>query len=283
MIIVNLTGQLGNQMFQYALGKQLERLGKKVTYNVAYYRQHPEHYFGLPRFGIEVPVADIKQVLAFQEDRHRLIDRARRKFFGRHPHVFSEIGAKSYAFREDVSSFPKGYVDGYWQSEKYFSNIADEIRKLYTFPGSDNLKNIQLADEMQHCTSVSIHVRRGDYLGSFPVLDEAYFTPAMQYFLEKYNDVHFYVFSNDILWCKDHIVAEKITYIDWNTGNDSLFDMWLMTQCKHNIIANSSFSWWGAWLNRHLDKCVIAPNRWFYTIDTPDIYADKWRILECHV
>lgn len=267
-------------MFQYALGYHLEQLGKKVKYNLSYFKQHPEHYFGLPRFDIEVPVADMKQVLAFQEDRHRLIDRARRKFLGRHPHIFSEIGAKSFAFREDIFSLSKGYVDGYWQSEKYFSDIADEIRKLYTFPVSDKLNNIQLAEEMQHCTSVSIHVRRGDYLGGFPVMNEKYFFPAMDYFIRNYMDVHFYIFSNDIPWCREHLASEApMTFVNWNTGDDSLFDMWLMTQCKHNIIANSSFSWWGAWLNQHPDKCVIAPNVWFNTIETPDVYADDWKVI----
>lgn len=279
MIIININGQLGNQMFQYALGYHLERLGRRVKYDLSYYKQHPEHYFGLPRFGIEVPMADAKEVLAFQEDRHRLIDRLRRKVFGKHIRVFTEIGAESYAFREDVFSFSKGYVNGYWQSEKYFINISEEIQKLYTFPASDNPKNRCLSEEMQGCTSVSIHVRRGDYLGGFPVMDDGYYGPAMDYFRAKYNNVHFYVFSNDLAWCKEHFDGNDTSFIDWNTGDNSIFDMWLMTQCKHNIIANSSFSWWGAWLNRHPDKEVIAPSGWFTHTETPDIYAEGWKIF----
>lgn len=279
MIIISINGQLGNQMFQYALGYHLECLGRKVEYDLSYFKQHPEHYFGLPLFGIVVPVANVKKVLAFQEDRHRFIDRLRRKVFGKHIRVFSEIGAKSYAFREDVFSFAKGYINGYWQSEKYFYNIAEEIRKLYSFPVSDNPKNRCLLEEIQECTSVSIHVRRGDYLGGFPVMDDMYFVPAMDYFRAKYNDVHFYVFSNDFAWCKKHFVGDDISYIDWNTGVNSIFDMCLMSQCKHNIIVNSSFSWWGAWLNQNPNKEVIAPDIWFFHAQTPDIYAKGWKVF----
>ena len=132
---------------------------------------------------------------------------------------------------------------------------------------------------MGESLSVSIHVRRGDYLGAFPVLDESYFNPAMAYFAEKYSDVRFYVFSNDIDWCRHHLIADKITFVDWNTGKDSPFDMWLMTQCRHNIIANSSFSWWGAWLNQNKGKQVIAPKTWFYHAETPDVYCKDWIVI----
>ena len=281
MIVINLTGQLGNQMFQYALGRHLQLQGKKVLYHTAYYRQHPEHYFGLGRFGLEIPVAKETDVLTFQEDRHRMIDRLRRKLFGAHPHVFSEINSESLHYRKEIFDLRKGFVDGYWQSEKYFDEIADVIRKDFTFPRSDNPKNDALVEEMQNCTSVSIHVRRGDYLGGFPVMDEKYFFPAMEYFANKYENVRFYVFSNDLVWCREHLKGEQMVFVDWNTGKDSLFDMWLMTQCKHNIIANSSFSWWGAWLNQHEGKEVVAPNLWFTHAETPDVYADGWKVFPC--
>ncbi len=98
--------------------------------------------------------------------------------------------------------------------------------------------------------------------------------------MSKYKDVTFYVFSNDIIWCREHLCAPSIQFVDWNTGKDSIFDMWLMTQCQHNIIANSSFSWWGAWLNRHEGKEVIAPKKWFFHVQTPNIYCDGWKIIE---
>lgn len=279
MLIVDINGQLGNQMFQYALGRHLQLQGKKVLYHKGYFKRHPEHDFALPRvFGLELPEATTNQVLAYREDRHRLIDRARRKIFGRHEQVFSEVGSKSYDYRPEVFGFKRGLIDGYWQSEKYFLPIADTIRKDFTFPEASD-RNKSLAKEMLGNMSVSIHVRRGDYLGCFPVMDEAYFNPAMAYFTEKYGDVHFYVFSNDMDWCREHLKAEKITFVDWNTGKNSPFDIWLMTQCKHNIIANSTFSWWGAWLNQNEGQEVIAPKIWLYHQETPDIYCKNWIIL----
>ena len=157
----------------------------------------------------------------------------------------------------------KGFVNGYWQSEKYFESIEDIIRNVFTFPEASE-QNKAIAREMAASTSVSIHVRRGDYLRYFlnNVLDEAYYGPAMAYFTERFKDVHFFIFSNDISWCREHLSAERISFVDWNTGKDSPYDMWLMTQCKHNIIANSSFSWWAAYLNIHKDSIVISPKKW---------------------
>lgn len=279
MLIVDVNGQFGNQMFQYALGRHLQLMGKKVRYHLEYYRERPEHDFALHRvFGLDLPEASTNQVLAFREDRHRLVDRVRRKLFGRHVRVFSEVDAKSYDYRSDVFDFKRGLIDGYWQSEKYFLPIEETIRKDFTFPEASD-RNKALAEEMAEALSVSIHVRRGDYLGGFPVMDEAYYYPAMDYFTKKYNEVHFYVFSNDMDWCRGHLKAERMTYVDWNTGKDSPFDMWLMTQCKHNIIANSSFSWWGAWLNQNGEKEVIAPKVWFYHAETPDVYCKDWIVI----
>lgn len=279
MLIVNINGQLGNQMFQYALGRHLQLQGKKVLYYTGYFKRYPEHDFALPRiFGLNLPEATTNQVLACREDRHRLIDRARRKVFGRHERVFAEIGTSSLAYKPEVFDFKRGLVDGYWQSEKYFLRVTDVIRKDFTFP-EVSVRNKALAKEMSETLSVSIHVRRGDYLGGFPVMDERYYEPAMTYFTEKYGDAYFYVFSNDITWCREHLKADKMTYIDWNTGKESPYDMWLMTQCKHNIIANSSFSWWGAWLNCNKGKEVIAPSTWFYTEETPDVYCKDWIVV----
>lgn len=279
MVIVNITGQFGNQMFQYALGRHLQLRGEKVLYYTGYFRQHPGHDFALSRvFDLNLPEATANQVLACREDLHRIVDRVRRKIFGKRVRVFTEIDTGSLAYKPEVFDFKRGLIDGYWQSEKYFLPIADVIRNDFTFPEASGC-NKALAKEMSENKSISIHVRRGDYLGGFPVMDESYYNPAMAYFTEKYDDVHFYVFSNDIDWCREHLKAEKITFVDWNTGKDSPFDMWLMTQCKHNIIANSSFSWWGAWLNQNEGKEVIAPKTWFYHAETPDVYCKDWMVV----
>ena len=279
MLVVDINGQLGNQMFQYALGRHLQLRGRRVQYHIGYFKEHPEHDFALPRmFGLNLPEATTSQVLVLREHRHRLIDRVRRKIFGRHEHVFTEIGTGSLAYKPEVFDFKRGLIDGYWQSEKYFLPIEETIRKEFTFPEA-SIRNKALAEEMSETLSVSIHVRRGDYFGSFPVMDESYFEPAMAYFLKKYNNVRFYVFSNDLDWCRGHLKAEHISFVDGNTGKDSPWDMWLMTQCKHNIIANSTFSWWGAWLNQNEGKEVIAPRTWLYHQEHPDVYCNNWIII----
>ena len=279
MIIVYLSEQMGNQMFQYALGKQLEMLGKDVRFTLRYFDRHPEHEFVLPRiFNLQLPVATEAEVQAEWDFRSRFFYRVNKKVFGWDPLLIQEVSKECYPrpFNARVLAFDHGILNGYWQSEKYFASIADIIHKDFTFP-EPSLRNRERAEEMAACTSVSIHVRRGDYQGLFPLLTEDYYSPAMDYFKEKYGDVHFYVFSNDLDWCREHLKAERITYVDWNTGADSPFDMWLMTQCKHNIIANSTFSWWGAWLNGNEGKEVVAPRTWdFYFKDHPDLYCPDW-------
>ena len=279
MIVVFLSQQLGNQMFQYALGKRLETGGKKVKFFLEYYKKHPEHDLALTRFfGLELKEATKDEVQSLLDARRRLINRVLKKVFGR-PLLIHEMTNGPEAFKSRILDFKRGILNGYWQSEKYFSPIADIIYKDFSFP-EPSQKNKSLAEEMSMNTSVSIHVRRGDYLGQYPLLTEEYYIPAMSYFTDKFNDVHFYVFSNDIPWCREHLNAERITFVDWNTGLDSPFDMWLMTQCKHNIIANSTFSWWGAWLSRHEGKAVIAPKTWdFHVNKNPDIYCPEWILL----
>ena len=279
MIVININGQLGNQMFQYALGRRLQLMGRKVEYYIEYFDKNPNHFFGLPLFPIVIPLASKEKVLSLRDDQHRVIDRIRRKIIGRRPHVISEIGADSYVFMENVFHVKTALIDGYWQSEKYFSEIRSTLLSDFRFPISQNELNQDTAKEMSECISISIHVRRGDYLGSFPVMDCAYYNPAMCYFREKYGRVRFYVFSNDLRWCKENLIGDDVKYVEWNTGKNSIFDMWLMTQCKHNIIANSSFSWWGAWLNEHEGSEVIAPSQWFNGVSTPEVYCKGWKII----
>lgn len=282
MIIVYFTQQLGNQMFQYALGKRLEMLGKDVKFYSGYYDEFPKHDFALPRlFNLKLNEATKEEAQALMDVRRRIVNRVKRRVFGIDDWFIHELqyplGPKPY--NPKVLKFRHGTLNGYWQSEKYFLPIADTIRRDFVFP-EPSQRNKELADEMSKCTSVSIHVRRGDYKGLFPLLADEYYSPAMSHFTDRFDNVHFYVFSNDIPWCREHLAAENITFVDWNTGKDSPYDMWLMTQCKHNIIANSSFSWWGAWLNRNEGKEVVAPWKWDdQPIRNTDIYCPEWILL----
>ncbi len=279
MIIVNITGQLGNQMFQYALGKHLELLGHHVSYYLGYYEAHSNHEMALNRiFGIQLPIAKREQYLTYIEDRHRIIDRVRRKLFGKKVKLFTEIGSGTLEYKPKVFEFSEGLVDGYWQSEKYFSPISDVIRQTFRFQNISQ-QNLQIGQEMTYSNSVSIHVRRGDYLGGFPVQNMDYYSKAMQYFRDRHQNLKFYVFSDDLQWCRTNFMGDDICFVDWNRSKDSPYDMYLMSCCRYNIIANSSFSWWGAWLNNNLQKEVIAPKLWFNHVNTPDVYCDNWQIF----
>lgn len=158
------------------------------------------------------------------------------------------------------------YLEGYWQKEDYFKSIRELIIKKYHF-NHDVLSNISI--KMSHAlineNSVSIHVRRGDYIANnlYFECDEKYFRTAMDYISKRISDVKFYVFSDDIDWAKEQSFFSQCHFFDYDQLSGSWNDLFLMSCCKHNIIANSSFSWWGAWLNQNPTKIVIGPKRWF--------------------
>lgn len=277
MIIVKMTGQLGNQLFQYAVYRKLQLMGKRVKLDLSYYKTYPNHNH-FPVLNIPIEIATRKECLIERDEYSSYIARARRKFFGKRKNVISEIGISEYVYNPNVYNLKRGYIDGYWQSEKYLEGIEGVLRKEFQFPKplNNTIINDKVIEEMQNVCSVSIHVRRGDYLGGFPVMNMEYYTPAIQYFNKKYENVKFFVFSNDISWCRENFKGDNFMFVDWNTGSDSYYDMYLMSLCKHNIIANSSFSWWAAWLNINQNKEVIAPKIWFIHVRTPDVYMDNW-------
>lgn len=273
-----MNGQLGNQMFQYAVYRKLQLLGKRVKLDMSYYDTYPNHNH-FPIFGLPLEIATRKECLIERDEYRSYVDRFRRKFFGRRNNIISEIGGTEYCYNPNIFTIKRGYIDGYWQSARYLEGIEEILREEFVFPMPSNTQrqNAALLEGIgHHSCSVSIHVRRGDYLGGFPVMDMNYYAPAIKYFKDKYVDVHFYIFSNDIAWCREYFIGKEFTFVDWNVGRNSYYDMYLMSQCQHNIIGNSSFSWWGAWLNENPQKEIIAPKLWFYTVKTPDIYMDNW-------
>ena len=175
------------------------------------------------------------------------------------------------------------YLNGYWQSEKYFADIRDDLLKKFVFPESKNIKNREVLGDITRDESVSIHIRRGDYLNSQEnydlfggVCSLEYYKRGIEYFRQHYKEAVFYVFSDDIDWARNNLKAAEFVFVDWNNGKEDYYDMYLMSQCKHNIIANSSFSWWGAWLNSNRDKQVVSPSRWFNKYQSKDTICEGW-------
>jgi hypothetical protein len=190
-----------------------------------------------------------------------------------------------FEYWPELSSSPeKSYIRGYWQSEKYFLDIANELRADFAFKNPMTAKNLELAKKIEGENSVSLHIRRGDYVKNpkasalYGTCTLDYYSEAMQLMIGKLGMPHVFIFSDDIDWAKDNLlISAPHTFVYQNIGIDSYRDMQLMSLCKHNIIANSSFSWWGAWLNPSESKIVIAPRKWFSAdINDGDLIPEKW-------
>lgn len=174
------------------------------------------------------------------------------------------------------------YLGG-WHSEKYYREIEKEIKETFRFREdkiNEGTKQIKAMIESKN--SVSLHIRRGDFLseankdiyGNVCTLD--YYNRAIQKIKEQIPSPYFFVFSNDIEWTKENLLLDNVYFVNCNTGNDSWQDMYLMSCCKHNITANSTFSWWGAWLNSNPNKLVICPQTIKKNVDSPDFYPASW-------
>ena len=189
----------------------------------------------------------------------------------------------NFTFEPSALSLPDStYYDGYWQHEEYFKHIREEILSTYAFPAFDNERNQTTAQLAASTNSCSIHIRRGDYLTD-PLrkgtTNGNYVIAAIKKMQQEVKPEKWLVFSDDIAWCQQHLAstldAKNTSYIDWNTGANSIHDMHLMALCRHHIIANSSFSWWGAWLSQQ-DGVTIAPANWMNLENVCSPVPDNW-------
>lgn len=283
MIIVKVMAGLGNQMFQYALFRSLLKQGRDAKLDISYYKKFLAHNgYELPRiFNITEYYATKQESSNLGDIRLDIISRIIRKFiYTKKTHIIQNIG-EGFGFDPTVLELDNLYLQGYWQSEKYFLFAEDELRRDFTFKKPLDPKNQSIEHLINQSNSISLHVRRGDYVKA-PNLGEVctieYYRNAINYIKSSLENPAFFVFSDDICWCKQHLQINNAVYVEGNYGLDSYKDMQLMSSCKHNIISNSSFSWWGAWLNSNKKKIVIAPDKWFKDrkINVKDIIPDTW-------
>lgn len=188
----------------------------------------------------------------------------------------------------EIQNVQRGsYISGYWQSEKYFQDVISIIRSDFTFKIPMAERNSDLANQIGQVNAVSLHVRRGDYAAN-PITQAThglcsleYYKKAIQFMSAYVVDPHFFIFSDDIEWVKANLEIDfPCHYVDHNAGRESYNDMRLMSLCQHHIIANSSFSWWGAWLNSRTTKIVIAPQKWFANENkVSDLFPQGWVAL----
>ncbi len=279
MLTIWCLGGLGNQMFQYAMYRALELDGHDVKLDTAEFDSYALHN----GYELERVFSLIPDRIVYKHSSGKIMQfimRVMKKlniyhYFQQNYYTEERYEKQPPNLNEDT------YLHGYWQSEKYFIKHRDAILKDFNFPPA-NAENKRVIDLIAQVNSVSLHVRRGDYINHSElggICDLAYYQKAIAYIREKVANPHFFVFSNDLDWCKDNLpLNSNVTYVDFNTGEYSFRDMQLMSLCKHNIVANSSFSWWGAWLNVNPDKIVITPSRWFNNTkyDTTDIIPHSW-------
>lgn len=270
MIIIQVAGGLGNQLQQYALYRKFVRMGKEARLDLSWFdevkgndgeakvtsRNLELAYFD--RLVYETCTREEKERLTGSDG---LLGKLRRKLLPSTIHWFHE----SKMYHPEILSFEDMYLSGYFACEKYYSDILYDLREKIQFPPSDNPLNPELAQEMRACVSISVHVRHGDYLNEENramfgnICTDAYYRKAMDLIKEEVPDAHFYLFSDDVSYVKQKYQGEEFTVVDINHGKDSFYDMWLMSNCKHNICANSTFSFWGARLNGNEGKIMVRP------------------------
>lgn len=278
MTRVILSGGLGNQLFQYALGRHLSiRNGEKLILDASLYgRAYKARLTSLLQFNLTATIPDPPLSMFVR----KLIGRQLWELFPRHTY-FQE----GYGFDKSVLETPGvRTIVGFFQSEKYFDAVSDTIRRELTFgrmPATD--ESARMMDEISNSEAVSVHVRRGDYLASstFSVCTKDYYDTAIDFIRARLRDPRFYFFSDDIDWCRETFRRSGYVFCDLEQSRaEPVNDLRLMSMCKHNIIANSTFSWWGAWLNCHPERTVICPFVWFnnqadFLID--DIIPSTWK------
>lgn len=290
MNIIRMTGGLGNQMFQYALFLRLKAQGKEVKFDDrTEYKGEEARPILLWAFGIDYPAAGEEEVNELTDGVMKFSHRLRRKLFGRKSKEYRE---KSCNFDQQILEKEPAYFTGYFQSERYFEEVKEQVRKAFQFSGKiwgsvskeleERIREYQTKIENKSQMPVSVHIRRGDYLENDEayggICTDAYYQKAIEIMEEKLPNAVFYIFSNDTQWAKqwiDHFYKEKSRFIviESTTEDTGYLDLFLMSKCRAHIIANSSFSWWGAWLDPDQEKIVIAPSKWVNHQDMKDIYT----------
>jgi hypothetical protein len=273
--VVVIRGGLGNQMFIYAFYFVL-----RMRYSFSLVLFEPVHCFQVHHgFELHNIFPRIGKSRTFKY--YRRLQKIYSEYFTRKLFkIIREVSPAEFYPNFKSSCYPFLVYEGFWQSELYFSKYRAELLKIFLFDEKKlNANTLKLLADINEKNSVAVHIRRGDYLNNKElsgICSKTYYENAIAKIKEKIKDPVFYFFSDDPSWVKKNFSFAKYHLIDFNRGKDSWQDMYLMSKCKNNIIANSSFSWWGAWLNINPDKIIIAPSDWFKTIPDKDIVPENW-------
>jgi hypothetical protein len=290
MIIIHVMGGLGNQLYQYAMYEKLKSLGRDVKLDLYAYnttgedREWRELELGWLD-GLEYEVCTEAERILFLDSDMKFASRIRRKVLGRKSRQVNDTGK----YMPEVLSMDNVYLYGYWDCERYYEDIIPLLQQKIKFPQSTNPKNTETIEKMQTENSISVHIRRQDYLTVadgkryMGICTDEYYKGAFDYIDNNVNNPIYYIFSDDLEYAHSNFNKPNMHIVDWNTGRESMYDMELMSHCKHNICANSTFSIWGARLNRNPDKLMIRPLRHdnYEIINTKEIHENwkKWLLI----
>lgn len=270
MVITKLNGGLGNQMFQYAAARRIAYTNHdRLKLDITAFGEHQFRKYCLNQLNIveeiatEYEIEDMKNTRLVQEE-----------YFHFNPAVLN--------LKSDI------YLDGYWQSEQYFKDISETIRLEFSVRSALSGANLEMADAIRNLAAIAVHFRRGDYV-TVPenqqyngTCELGYYQEAMTAMAERVPEVHFFIFSDDLPWVRENIRFDfPCTFVGLNNCENGFEDLRLMSFCRHHIIANSTFSWWGAWLSQNPEKIVFAPRKWFNIpgIYTGDLIPKGWNLL----
>jgi hypothetical protein len=266
MIVAKIVGGLGNQLFQYAFARHVSIIhNAELKLDISAYGDYKIHKYGLSNFNIKSNFCSV-------EDISKL----------------TYVKEKNFHFDPNFKNISNNsYLTGYWQSEKYFEDISDILTKEFLVKQAMSDQDKIISSLISSSNSVSIHLRRGDYLpGTYndqvsDCLSLDYYKSAIDIINKTITDPVFFVFSDDINWVKKNLkIEQQIFYVDHNSSDKNYQDFRLMSLCKHNVIANSSFSWWAAWMNANPRKKILAPKKWFNSnarnLDVRDLIPESW-------
>lgn len=285
MIIVRLLGGLGNQLFQYAAGRSVSvRTGLPLKLDVTAFQDYRLRNYCLRHFAILEDFASPEDIARLRGGRLRRMIKA---FRCAHPRTY--VSERHFHYDPAIATLDSSvYLDGYWQCERYFADIADTIRKEALVTSTISEANGVVQDRIRESNSVAIHVRRGDYANN-PKTRAAHGLCALDYYrhavasmVARVQAPQFFVFSDDSEWVRRNLAIDgAVTFVDHNGPERPHEDLRLMAQCKHHVIANSTFSWWGAWLGTWSGQIVFAPKQWFATHNARarDVCPSHWERL----
>lgn len=282
-VVVKLNGGLGNQMFQWALARMIkESTGMEAYLDMSYFKKRYARPYQLDVFKVEPKIVEDAWTI-FKLD---IIWTFRAFLHWEKTFEYLLFSEKQFNFDSGIQKIrPNTYILGFFQSEKYFKSVEKYIREDFEFADLPDEANLKMIRKINSTPSISLHIRRGDYVqkqryqDAYATCSLDYYKRAVEHIAQKVPNPTLFIFSDDIEWVKKNLkLPYESVYVSHNTGKKSFEDMRLMSLCSHNVIANSSFSWWGAWLNKNENKIVVAPEKWFNDkkIIQTDVIPQDW-------